>query len=91
MEAAFERITPNWLQRAFVYTGSVGTGFRVFRYRLAQDGEAKTVHAATYSNLCYDKAEDVEKRDFAWDDDGVAELRAWLQENYEAYLARQRA
>ncbi len=88
MEAAFERITPNWLHRAFVYTGSVGTGFHVFRYRLAQDGEANTVHAAAYSDLCYDKASDVEKRDFAWDDAGVAELRDWLQERYEEYLAR---
>ena len=34
-------------------------------------------------------ATDVEKQDFPWDDDGAAALRQWLQEGYEAFLARE--
>lgn len=87
----FERITPNWLNRAFVYTGSVGPFGKDFRYRCAQDAENRIVHAAAYSRLCFELAEDVHQQDFSWDEAGCAALREWLQSEYEAFLAREAA
>ena len=86
MEQCFKCITPNWLNRAYVYNGSLGKPSHDFRYRLEQDEKEKQIHAATYSKICYDKADDVEKQDFSWDDEGVAALRTWLQQQYEAFL-----
>ena len=85
----FSCITPAWLQRAHVYTGSVGPMGKDFRYRLAMDGKEKIVHAAHYSRLCFELAPDVCQQDFPWDDDGTAALRQWLQDGYEAFLARE--
>ena len=89
MEACFEKMTPQWLNRAHVFTGSIGPAFTSFNYRLEMDEESRTVHAAAYSKLCYEKAEDVEKELFNWDEPGVEELKNWLQSRYEAYLARE--
>lgn len=81
----FARITPGWLHRAYVYTGSVGPFRHDFRYRCQQDAENKQIHAATYSQLCFELAADVEQRDFPWDEEGVANLRQWLQSQYEQF------
>lgn len=89
MHEYFKQITPNWLNRAYVYNGSIGRMFHDFRYRLEQDGKEKIIHAATYSKVCYELAEDVRKKDFAWDDNGVAELKRWLQDNYDAFLEQE--
>lgn len=83
----FSRLSPDWLHRAYVYTGSAGPFGNDFRFRLAQDEDSHLIHAAVYSKVCYELAEDREERDFAWDDAGTAELRQWLQERYEAYAA----
>jgi len=85
----FACITPTWLHRAHVYTGSVGPLWHDFRYRLAMDGKENVVHAARYSKLAFELAKDVEEQDFPWDEDGAAALRQWLQEGYEAFLARE--
>ena len=45
------------------------------------------LHAAVYSQLCYELARDVEEQDFPWDDDGVQQLQGWLQSHYDAYCA----
>lgn len=87
----FSRLTPQWLNRAYVYTGSVGPFLHDFRYRWELDSENKLVHAAVYSKICYEKASDVEKQDFPWDDAGVEELKEWLQNRYEAFQAAQGA
>ena len=85
----FACITPIWLNRAHVYTGSVGPLCHDYRYRLAMDGKEKVVHAARYSKLCFELATDVEKQDFPWDEDGTAALRQWLQDGYDAFRARE--
>jgi len=87
----FACITPAWLQRAHVYTGSVGPMGHDFRYRLAMDGKANVVHAAAYSKLCFELAEDVRQQDFPWDEEGAAALRQWLQDSYDAFLAAEGA
>ena len=84
MHPNFEVLTPHWFMRAFVYTGSIGD----FRYRFATDKENKLLHAAVYSVYCYEVATDVKEQDFSWDDEGVTQLKQWLQTEYEAYQAK---
>lgn len=86
MLKCFSQLTPGWFHRAYVYTGSVGPFQNDFRFRLAHDGE-ETIHAASYSRVCYELAEDRQERDFPWNDEGVGELKQWLQSQYEAYAA----
>ncbi len=86
MEKAFEEITSSWLNKAFVLNGSIGRMGHDFRYRLAQDDKEKKIHAAAYSRICYEKAEDKVERDFDWDESGIEALKLWLQERYEAFL-----
>ena len=83
MHPDFAQLTPHWFKRAFVYTGSLGD----FRYRYANDRDAGVIHAAVYSVFCYEVAADKLERDFPWDDDGIAQLRSWMQEKYEAFCA----
>ena len=83
MHPQFACLTPHWFYRAYVYTGSIGD----FRYRFDRDADANMLHTAVYSRLCYEVADDVQKRDFSWDDAGVEELRRWLQRQYEACSA----
>ena len=82
MYPQFQDLTPQWFKRAYVYTGSIGD----FRYRFAHSDE-ETLHAAVYSRLCFELADDVVERDFPWTDEGVAALQQWLQERYEAFQA----
>jgi len=89
MQECFERLSTNWLNRAYLYTGSIGETFHDFRYRLAQDEKARVIHAAAYSKVCYERAEDRTERDFPWDEAGVEELKRWLEEQYEAFVARE--
>lgn len=88
MEKCFACITPNWLNRAYVYNGSIGKPFHDFRYRLEQNEKEKTIRASAYADVCYELAENVQTETFSWDDEGVEKLKAWLQERYEAYLNR---
>jgi len=89
MLECFSRLNLEWLNRAYVYTGSVGPVLHDFRYRWALDGENKLIRAAVYSGICYEKAAAAERRDFPWDSGGVEELKAWLQERYEQFAAGQ--
>ena len=89
MQECFERLTPTWLNRAYLYNGSIGRPFHDFRYRLAQDEKQKIIHAAAYSKVCYELAEDKQEQDFSWDDEGVGRLKEWLQQQYEAFLQQE--
>lgn len=84
MHPQFEAFTPKWFNRANVYTGSIGD----FRYRFATDKKEKQLHAAVYTLLCYEAASDVEEQTFPWDEAGVSAMQQWLQEKYEAFLAK---
>lgn len=88
MENCFACITPNWLNRAYLFNGSIGKPFHDFRYRLEQDAKEKTVRASTYADVCYEAAEDVRTETFSWDDEGVEKLKNWLQQQYEDYLSK---
>lgn len=84
MHPNFQELTPHWFKRAFVYTGSIGD----FRYRFANDAEQKQIHAAVYSHFCYEVAKDVVSQDFSWDDEGVEQLKQWLQHALDAFEQR---
>ena len=79
MTEFFAQLTPNFFHRAFNYTGSIGD----FRFRFVHDDDT-SIRAAVYTKLCYEKADDVEERDFPWNDEGVEELKAWLEERFQA-------
>ena len=81
IEEILAALTPKWFDRATVYTGSEGE----FRYRFRREKE--TVSAAVYTRLCYEKAEDVEEREFPRDEQGVESLRQWVAERYQSFLS----
>ena len=83
MNEFFASLTPNFFHRAFNYTGSVGD----FRFRFLHEGK-DVIHAATYSKLCFEKADDVEERDFPWTEEGVEELKQWLEGQHQQFLKR---
>ena len=88
----FAQMTTSWFNRATFYTGSVGPFNHDFRFRYEQDlsdKEHPLLRAATYSQVCYELATDVEKRDFPWDDAGVEALKQWFQNQYERFAAEQ--
>ena len=95
MHPYFSVMDERWFHRAFVYTGSVTDREKNldFRYRYEQvkgdDGDA--LKASTYSDLCYELAQDVEEEPFPWADEGVEELQAWYQSQYEKFLAAHEA
>ena len=89
MLECFARLTPAWLKRATVYTGSVGPFQQDFRFRLQQDKGEGLIHAAVYTKVCYELAEDKEEKSFPWNEEGIAELRQWLQERYDAFAGRE--
>ena len=70
MHPNFSQLTPRWFKRAFVYTGNIDD----FRYRFEMDKDNGLLHTA-----------DVQQQDFPWDDQGVEQLKAWLQERYDHY------
>ncbi len=84
MHPQFEVLTPQWFKRAYVYTGSIGE----FRYRFHRRKGDEPMLVSVYSNLCYEAATDIEEREYPLTDEGVAELKVWLQEKYEAYCAK---
>jgi len=85
MEKCFEVMTTNWLNRAHMYNGSIGPALNSFNYRMEMDEKERVIRAATYTKLCYEKADDVVSKSFTWDDQGVEEMKEWLQSRYEAF------
>ena len=84
MHPQFAVLTPHWFKRAYVYTGSIGE----FRYRFKRGKGDDPLQVAVYTSLCYEAAVDVEEREFPLTDEGVEEVKAWLQEKYEAYCQK---
>ena len=91
MLKCFEIMDARWFHCAFFYTGSVTDREKNldFRYRCeqVQGGDGDALKASTYSDLCYELARDIEEKTFPWTDEGVEELRAWYQSQYEKSLA----
>ena len=77
-EDAFGFLDANFLRRSAIYPGSIGT----FRYLFQQTGKIGdgTVQAWVYENGCFEKAQQVETETFPWTEEGVAALRAWMNQ-----------
>lgn len=82
LDEILPQLSPKWFDRATVYTGSQGD----FRYRFKKDKE--TVSAAVYSGVCYEKAQDVEEQVFPRTDEGVEQLRQWIQARRDDFFSR---
>ncbi len=74
----FDFLDVPFMQRSEIYPGSVGA----FRYRLQRTGKREDgrIQAWVYENICFERAQDVETETFPWTEDGMAALRAWLEE-----------
>lgn len=86
MHPYFEKLSPHEINKSTILTGSIGAAFEDFRYRIKPDTKEGKVYCATYSVLSYEKAQDVEEREYSYDEPGVEEMKLWLQEQYEKYL-----
>ncbi len=81
MHPQFEQLNERWFLRAFNYTGSIGD----FRYRYLMEKDRSAIHTAVYTKLCYEAATDVCERSFPWTEEGVAQLKAWMQSAYDTF------
>ncbi|MBR1841650.1 MAG: hypothetical protein IJ788_00055 [Oscillospiraceae bacterium] len=86
MHPYFEKLSPHELNKSTILTGSIGAAFEDFRYRIKPDTKEGKVLCSTYTALSYEKAQDVEEREYTYDEPGVEEMKLWLQEQYEKYL-----
>lgn len=80
MERQFEFLTVQFFTKASVYPGSLGT----FRYRVCPDGLAgkpdSTIQVWVYENVSFELAQDVETKTFPWTEEGVEQIKDWLNE-----------
>ena len=83
MHPQFEQLNERWFLRAFNYTGSIGD----FRYRYLMEKDRSAIHTAVYTKLCYEAATDVCERSFPWTEEGVAQLKAWMQHALDTFTA----
>ena len=76
MENAFDFLTLDFLTRAEVFPGSLGT----FRYRFQRTGwiGEGQIQAWVYENVSFELAKDLETETFPWTEEGMAALREWL-------------
>ena len=80
MERQFEFLTVQFVTKASVYPGSLGT----FRYRFARTGwpgkPDSTIQVWVYENVSFELAQDVETKTFPWTEEGLEQIKDWLNE-----------
>lgn len=78
MESKFDFLNLQFFTKAAVYPGSIGT----FRYRFQRTGWMNdgTIQVWVYENISFELAQDVETETFPWTEEGVAAIKAWLDE-----------
>lgn len=80
METHFDFLDMNFFTRASVFPGSVGT----FRYRFQRTGwlnkPESTLQAWVYENTSFELAQDVETAVFDWTEEGIVQLKQWLEQ-----------
>ena len=81
MHPQFEQLNERWFLRAFNYTGSIGE----FRYRYLMEKDRSAIHTAVYTRFCFEVATDVCERSFPWTEEGVEQLKAWMQSALETF------
>ena len=78
MSGHFDFLNMSFFTKASVYPGSLGT----FRYRFQRTGwmEDGSIQAWVYENTSFELAQDVETESFPWTEEGVEQIRAWLEQ-----------
>ena len=75
----FDHLNVAFFTKASIYPGSIGT----FRYRFQREGwpDGKgTLTVWVYENTSFELAKDVESQTFPWTEEGVEQVKAWLEE-----------
>ena len=78
----FDHLNVAFFTKASIYPGSIGT----FRYRFQREGwtDGKgTLTVWVYENTSFELAKDVESQTFPWTDEGVEQVKAWLEQKLE--------
>lgn len=78
MSGHFDFLDMNFFTKASVYPGSIGT----FRYRFQRTGWMGdgSIQLWVYENTSFELAQDVETETFPWTEEGVEQIRAWLEQ-----------
>lgn len=78
MSGHFDFLDMNFFTKASVYPGSIGT----FRYRFQRTGWMGdgSIQLWVYENTSFELAQDVETETFPWTEEGVEQVRAWLEQ-----------
>lgn len=78
MSSHFDFLNMSFFTKASVYPGSLGT----FRYRFQRTGWMKdgSIQVWVYENTSFELAQDVETETFPWTEEGVEQIRVWLEQ-----------
>ena len=80
MEQHFNFLDMNFFTRASVFPGSLGT----FRYRFKRTGwlnkAESEIQVWVYENTSFELAQDIETETFPWTEEGVEQIKAWLEQ-----------
>ena len=78
MNGNFDFLNMSFFTKALVYPGSLGT----FRYRFQRTGWMGdgSIQVWVYENTSFELAQDVETETFLWTEEGVEQVRAWLEQ-----------
>ena len=78
----FDHLNVAFFTKAAIYPGSIGT----FRYRFQREGwtDGKGVLTVwVYENTSFELAKDVESQTFPWTEEGVEQIKVWLEQKLE--------
>ena len=78
MSGHFDFLNMSFFTKASVYPGSLGT----FRYRFQRTGWMGdgSIQLWVYENTSFELDQDVETETFPWTEEGVEQIRAWLEQ-----------
>ena len=78
MNGNFDFLNMSFFTKASVYPGSLGT----FRYRFQRTGWMGdgSIQGWVYENTSFELAQDVETETFPWTEEGVEQIRSWLEQ-----------
>ena len=78
----FDHLNVAFFTKAAIYPGSIGT----FRYRFQREGwtDGKGILTVwVYENTSFELAKDVESQTFPWTEEGVEQIKVWLEQKLE--------
>ena len=78
VEHSFDFLDLQFFTRAEVFPGSLGT----FRYRFQRSGwmDKGSIQVWVYENISFELAQDVETETFPWTEEGIVQIKAWLEQ-----------